>query len=182
MTLAMKHGRIKPIYKRNAGQSLMETALLLPVLLTLVLNAVNVGYLFYVEVNLAAAPRSGAEYSIQGTNQSAVPPADSVYALVNESASGAVPAAAGSPVQVCTMSYGINNPGTSTQSAQCKSYNSAAATLCPIASPNHDPEAPSLVAQCVDIYYTTSPLIPGTVFNILTTRTLHWQVVMRATQ
>jgi hypothetical protein len=80
------------------------------------------------------------------------------------------------------MSYGINNPGTSTQSARCKSYNSAAATPCPIAAPNHDPEAPSLVAQCVDIYYTTSPLIPGTVFNILTTQTLHWQVVMRATQ
>src|ERR1700691_3613472 len=50
----------------SSGQSLVETALLLPVLLMLLFNAVNFGYFFLVALNVAPAPRSGVAYSIQG--------------------------------------------------------------------------------------------------------------------
>src|SRR6266513_3617663 len=49
-----------------SGQALIESALLVPFLLTMILNAVNFGYFFLVALNLTSAPRSAAEYSIQG--------------------------------------------------------------------------------------------------------------------
>ena len=50
----------------QAGQSIVETILMMPVLLLFLLNAVNFGYFFLVVTNLAAAPRVGVEYSIMG--------------------------------------------------------------------------------------------------------------------
>src|SRR5580704_8085180 len=52
--------------RSSSGQSLIETALLLPMLLMLLFNAVNFGYFFLIALNMAAAPRSGVAYSIQG--------------------------------------------------------------------------------------------------------------------
>ena len=51
-----------------SGQSLVETALLLPFMLALALNVINFGYFFVIAINLAAAPRSGALYSILGAS------------------------------------------------------------------------------------------------------------------
>ena len=50
----------------QAGQSIVETVLMMPVLLLFLLNAVNFGYFFFTITNLAAAPRTGVEYSIIG--------------------------------------------------------------------------------------------------------------------
>src|SRR3990172_1576009 len=50
----------------DSGQSLIETALVLPILLLLAFNAVNFGYFVYVAINLASSPRSGVQYSISG--------------------------------------------------------------------------------------------------------------------
>src|SRR5712692_2543798 len=50
----------------TSGQNLVEIILVTPLLLILVLNAVNFGYLYLVALNLTAAPRSGVEYSILG--------------------------------------------------------------------------------------------------------------------
>jgi len=52
--------------RREQGQSIVETILMMPVLLLFLLNAVNFGYFFFVATNLAAAPRIGVEYSIMG--------------------------------------------------------------------------------------------------------------------
>src|SRR5690242_2227685 len=52
--------------KRSGGQSLVETALMLPLLLLLVLNVVNLAYFFLVTVNLTGAARSATLYSIEG--------------------------------------------------------------------------------------------------------------------
>jgi Flp pilus assembly protein TadG len=45
---------------------MIETALLLPILLLLAFNAINFGHFFFVCVNLAAAPRTGVQYSVLG--------------------------------------------------------------------------------------------------------------------
>ncbi len=50
----------------SRGQSLVETALVVPLLLLIVLNAINFGYYYLVALNLSAAPRSGVLYSIVG--------------------------------------------------------------------------------------------------------------------
>lgn len=50
----------------SRGQSLVETALMLPLLVMLVLNVVNLGYFFLVAVNLTGAARTATLYAIEG--------------------------------------------------------------------------------------------------------------------
>ena len=52
--------------RAQAGQSIVETVLMMPILLLFLLNAINFGYFFLTITNLAAAPRMGVEYSIMG--------------------------------------------------------------------------------------------------------------------
>ncbi len=155
----------------SCGQSLVETALLIPFLLMLVFNAVNFGYFFFVALNLAAAPRSGVEYSTLGfatPGQLALPspgPASSpasVSFLTYEDMRGALASASSTPLQVCTKVLGLNNPGTSTQTAKCASYGAAGT----FPAPDPDPESPVFVLHRVDVIYSFSPLIPGTPFGI----------------
>lgn len=156
------------LIRNRSGQSLLETALLLPLLLTIIFNAVNVGYFFFVALNLAAAPRLGAEYSIQGSagfQQSQLPSAASISSLVYGDIVGAIPATANTPTRVCSLSLGLNptGKGTSSQIPNCASYGSAAS----FPAPDPDPEAPYLVLNRVDIQYTVTPLIPGKIFNLV---------------
>jgi Flp pilus assembly protein TadG len=39
------------------GQTVIEAAVLLPLMVTLVFNAINVGYYFWASLNLTTAPR-----------------------------------------------------------------------------------------------------------------------------
>ena len=164
----------------RSGQSLLETALFLPLLLTIVVNAVSIGYFFSVSLNLITAPRQGAEYSIRGTStvlQMAVPSADSISSLVYENIAGSVPAAANTPTQVCSLALGLTGSG-SNQVANCATYGTGTATFPDLQA---DPEAPFFVLHRVDIQYTVTPLIQGSVFNLLpNSLTLHRTVVMRA--
>ena len=152
----------------RSGQSLIETALLLPIMLTIVCNAVNIGYFFFVALNLATAPRQGVEYSIQGPasfQQAQLPGASSVSSLVYGDITGAIPSTANAPTQVCSLSLGLslNGRGASNQVPNCASYGSAGS----FSGPDPDPEAPYLVLNQVEIQYTVTPLIPGTVFNVV---------------
>jgi Flp pilus assembly protein TadG len=163
------------------GQSLLETAFLLPFLLTIVFNAVNLGYFFFVFLNLTTAPRQGAEYSIQGAAtilQGQLATADDVSTLVNEDISGAIASAADAPRRVCTMQLGLVNKGTASQVPACNLYGSRAD---PFSAQLPDPEAPYLVLNRVDIQYTVAPLISGKIFNIALppSLALHRLVYMR---
>jgi len=51
---------------RESGQSLVETAIMMPMLLTVAFNAVNIGYFWLVVMQLSAVPRHGVEYASQG--------------------------------------------------------------------------------------------------------------------
>src|SRR5438128_4505727 len=67
------------IRKDSKGQSLVETALMIPLMLILALNALNLGYFFFVTVNLAATTRTGAEYAVIGPGS----PSTTSYASAN---------------------------------------------------------------------------------------------------
>ncbi len=182
--------------RSDSGQSLVETALVLPLLLMLVLNAVNFAYFFVVALNLAAAPRSGVQYSVLGFLTPAalsVPDAGpstantSVSYLTYRDITGALSAPTSASVQVCSKILGFTGTGTA-QKANCTSYGSAT-----FPSVDADPEAPSFVLHRVDITYSFRPLIPGTPFGLTLlpspicassggtiTCTFHRQVSMRA--
>lgn len=173
------------LFRGREGQSLIETAFLLPFLIVIVLNAVNLGYFFFVYLNLATAPRQGAQYSILGgataVGTGTMPTADQVNTLLSADITGAVPAAASSPTRVCVYDNGLNNAGTANQVPACTTYGSGSGTFTAI---QPDPEAPNLVLHRIDIQYTVAPLIQGGAFNLVTgsSLTLHRLVYMRMEQ
>ena len=117
--------------RSSSGQSLVETALLLPMLLMLLFNAVNFGYFFLVALNMAAAPRSGVAYSIQGyssPSSGSLPGAGpstttaAVSYLTYQDMTGAISSPAATPVQVCSQAIGLSNTGATTQVAKCSAF------------------------------------------------------------
>ena len=166
----------------QSGQSIVETVLMMPILLLLLLNAVNFGYFFFTITNLAAAPRMGVEYSIIGSatpSAIALPatgPATNVFSssfLTYEDMRGALNApAANASVQVCSPSAGMVNPGTTTAKAACVVYPGTGVTFT-FPAAQVDPElnagntTPAFVLHQVDVAYKFTPLIPGRPFNVL---------------
>ena len=111
------------------GQSLIETALMLPVLLLLAFNAINFGYFFFVAVNLASAPRSGVQYAILGPSTPQAldypPPgpagtATSISFITYEDMRGVLRSSSSALVQVCSTKVGPpTNPGLPSQTTAC---------------------------------------------------------------
>ncbi len=164
--------------RSTRAEALIETAVVLPFLLLLSFNAINFGYYFYVAINLASAPRDGVTYSIQGfatPEQTALPTAASVSALVYNNVTNTLPSSSTTPVQVCTAANGRSD---TTFLAICSYFGTGSVTY----TPDVDPEAPTFTLNRVDITYTVQPLIPGQAFGItlLPTLTFHRQVSMRA--
>jgi len=168
----------KTIFGRSdSGQSLVETVLILPVLLLILLNAVNFGYFYLVTLNLTSATRAGAEYAMLGSSTpagTALPPAAGTSPstgsyLTYQDITGGLGSPGGATVQVCSANLGTSGTGAS-QTAKClsctssTSCSSTAGTGSPV--PDSDPEAPTFVLNRVDITYTFSPLIPGTPFGL----------------
>lgn len=177
--------------QNNSGQSLVETALSMPLLLCIVLNAINFAYFFLMAVNLAASPRIAAMYSVQGgatPSATALPvagPSGSttcgtgtssllyVCFLANEDMRGAISSPdTKASIQVCSAAIGINNPSTKTQTTQCSSFGATLPAGFSFPSPNSDPEintantATAFLLNRVDIFYQFTPLIPGRIFNL----------------
>jgi Flp pilus assembly protein TadG len=173
-------------FRLASGQSLVETALMMPLVLMLTLNAVNFGYFFFVAVNLAASPRSAALYSIQGSSSptsSALPPAPSsndsqtsastntlsVAHLLYQDMIGALASPqTNASAQICTAALGQNSKNNKWQCVTCSTY--TANCTAPFDSPGGvdytDPES-LFVMNRVDVTYQFAPLINGTPFNIL---------------
>ncbi|MBA3913467.1 MAG: hypothetical protein H0X25_06360 [Acidobacteriales bacterium] len=179
------------------GQSPVELLLVAPLLLTIVLNAVNLGYFFLVAMNVVTAPRSGVQYSMEGFDTTAAillpsaGPATTTtsvaYLSYQDIAGGLYNSASDASVQVCSKILGLTGSGTS-QAARCESYGNAT-----FSSSVSDPEAPWFVLNRVDVSYTFKPLIPGTIFGVVLlpsgvctasglnmTCTFHRQAAMRA--
>jgi Flp pilus assembly protein TadG len=169
--------------KGSRGQSLVETALIVPLLLLIVLNVVNFGYFFWVTLNLTAASRTATLYSIMGTATPAatqVPPPGSpsntlsVSYLTVQDMTGPLAGPSAASIQVCSpinlngLNSGVNNFGTASQKSNCVTCtgSSCGAVNTGSPTPNADPEAPDFVLNRVDIVYTFQPLISGTPFNL----------------
>jgi Flp pilus assembly protein TadG len=165
----------------SRGQSLVETALMLPLLIMIVLNVVNLGYFFLVVINLTGAARTASLYAIQGSstpaasqlpNPGSASTIGSVTYLTFQDMTGALWNPTSASVQVCTEvnitgSSGTNGTGSATKSncVTCTS-SSCGAVGTGTPAPNADPEAPTFILNRVDIAYTFNTLIPGTIFNI----------------
>jgi Flp pilus assembly protein TadG len=185
---SMKWGLLRGV----GGQSLIEAGLLLPLLLLLTFNAINLGYVFFSYLNMATASRQGSEYSIQGTKtiQGAnLPTASQVESLISEDITSAIPGGSNAPIRVCTQELGLNSSYTgANQVPNCATYGSGASF--PATDPNctsgpnicPDPEAAyGLILNRVDVQYTVTPLIDGTAFNLVVpTLTYHRYIYMRA--
>ncbi len=169
----------RKITRHDSGQALVETLLLVPLLLTVVLNAVNFGFFFLMALNITSSARSSGLYSIMGgatPAATALPPAGtattttSVSYLAYQDLTGAVPSpSTGAGVQVCSPTVGVLNVGTKTQQSKCTSFGSVGSF--PAAEPdpelNADSSAPAFLLNRVDVAYSFSPPIPLMPFNIV---------------
>lgn len=165
---------------QDEGQSLLETAVAMPLLLGIAFNLINLGYFWFMVLTLAAAPRQGVQYSTQGgvaATSTASPSATAVSNLVYENMTNAAHGATttNTSVRVCTSTVGVDS---TTHVALCNSFGPAA-TFTAIAA---DPEAPVFVLNRVDVRYTVTPIIPGTAFNVVLPANMafHRQVSMRS--
>ncbi len=159
--------------RRASGQALLETILLMPLILLLVLNVINFGYFFVIALNLAASPRSGVEYSILGfatpsslSLPTAGPPstATTISYLSQQDLTGAISSPTGATIQVCSSTVGVSVSG----AARCVSCTGSSCGAAGAGSPAPalDPEAPTFILHRVDVDYTFSPPIPGTPFGL----------------
>ena len=166
-----------------SGQSLIELALILPLLVVLVAYAVDFGYFFIAAACITSSTRNATQYSVlgyEGPSQSVVPaagPASTTNSVAAEAFGdlvGLVDSSTTATVQVCSKSL-----GTTGSLANCSSYGSATPNSY---TPAADPEAPHFVLQRVDVTYTVQPPVPMSFFSVslLPTMCFHRQVSMRA--
>jgi Flp pilus assembly protein TadG len=170
--------RTRKFTKGCSGQALVETALILPLLMLLLLNAVNFGYYYLVALNLTSASRTASLYGMVGSATpagTALPTATgsantTVSYLAYQDLTGSLLSPGNATVQVCSAALGVSGTG-SAQTSQCETCtNSTTCGATPGAgspTPDSDPEAPLFVLNRVDVTYTFSPIIPGAPFGLL---------------
>src|SRR2546428_7562350 len=114
--MSMLHRRLayQCRFRDQEGQSLVEAAIAMPLLLGLAFNIINWGYLWFMVLALSAAPRMGVEYATQGgaAGTGTTPGTTAVRDLVWENVTNAVRGATTSnvAVQVCSSAKGVD-PG-----------------------------------------------------------------------
>lgn len=174
--------RTAELLRNNRGQSLLETALIMPLLIWIVLNVVNLAYFFLVGINLSGTSRTATLYSIMGgatpaagaTLPSPGGPSNllSITYLAYQDMTGALWSPTAATVQVCSPVLGINATGTGTvnQVPNCQQCTNSGcnsvsgASISP--SLDKDPEAPTFVLNQVAITYTFPTLFPGRILNL----------------
>ncbi len=171
--------KMSKLVRGTSGQALVETVLLVPLLLAIVLNAINFGYFFLMALNITSSARSSGLYSIMGDGTPAaipVPPAgpttapNSVSYIAYQDLTGSVYSpSANAGVQVCSPSVGIVNAGTVNQKTQCTSFGSVGGFQASDPDPelNSSNTVPAFLLNRVDVAYQFSPPIPFMPFNML---------------
>lgn len=159
--------------RSSAGQSLIEYALLLPLLLLLIVNVVNFAGFFYAWITVANAARAGADYAVLGGVSvggfgRALPTVGDITSVITQDISS-LPNRASLQVNVCQNRQGILDP-----------------LLCTGAAA--DPESPYALIT-IDVTYTYVPFIPAgfsfpslNVYATIPPTTIHRRAVMRMLQ
>jgi TadE-like protein len=173
----------------SEGSSLIETALVMPILVLMLCFAIDVGYFFIVAANLVSSSRNAVLYSGQGfvsPAQRQLPSpgtagslADTagVAGLAGGDLYGLADMTSKTSVEVCSKQIGITQTSNG-YITNCSTFPSGALTF----TPDQDPEsANGMLAQRVDVVYTVSPPIPVDFFTFtMPALTVHWQAEMRA--
>lgn len=150
------------------GQSLVEFALLLPFLLLLIFNVVNMGTYLYAWITVSDAARAGAQYAVMAGASVGSPTAPGSSAI-----STLIKADAFSNVNVCVNTNATTSPVAGT----CSSF-----TISPIPG---EPES-GYTLTAVDVQYTYTPLINIPSFLglpvTIPSSTVHRRTVMRMVQ
>lgn len=152
----------------SAGQSLIEFALIVPLVFLLVVNAVNLTGFIFAWITVAAAARSGAEYMIMSTASPGAPTAATLAQIT---------------AQVTADVASLKNRS-SVIVATCTNATTAANGCTTL----FDPEAPAFTLATVDVTYTYKPYIPLFSFPALgisatlPAGTIHRKAVMRMLQ
>jgi Flp pilus assembly protein TadG len=162
--------KAQPAVQRSAaGQSLVEFALVLPLLFLLIVNVLNFGGMLYAWVTVANAARSGAQYMMMGgstAHSPIAPTAAQISAVVTQDLLS-LPNRASAVVRVCK-----NNNGTVT----CTPAGG---------TPPTDPEPTFYILGTVEVTYTYVPFVslwsfPRMGINLTPPpTTIHRQVAMR---
>ena len=172
----------------DCGSSMVETALMVPVLVLVLCFAIDIGYFFIVAANLVSASRNAVLYSGQGfvsPGQLSLPSAGSgslsdtagVAGLAGGDLAGLANMATKANVQVCSKKLGITQTS-SGYVTNCSTFPSGSLSF----APDQDPESNyGMLTQRVDVVYTVSPPIPVDFFLFsMPPLTIHWQAEMRA--
>jgi Flp pilus assembly protein TadG len=158
--------------QNDRGQSLLETALTIPLLLAVAFNLINFAYFWFMVLTLAAAPRAGVQYSVQGgtvSSTSSTPSTSAVTTVVTDNITNAVKGAttANVAVRVCsaTANGGVNS---TTGIANCDTNTAGSSFNFPKvdAACCADPEEPAFVLNRVDVGYNVTPIISGPAFGL----------------
>ncbi len=183
MNLLRKILRRRRGARGEGGQSLLEAAMAMPLLLAIGFNAINFGYFWTMVMVLSTAPRMGAQYATQGGAVVQVPGdptptqvSNLVYANVSGEFGGST---SNVQVRVCSKSLGVTGSGAS-QLAKCAT--TTGPSLVTFSAVPADPEAPLYVLDAVDVAYTFKPPIPGPVFGVVlpSNLTFHRATYMRS--
>jgi len=132
-------------HRSDAGQSLIEFALVLPLLFLLIVNAVNFGAFLYAAIAVANAARAGADYMMMGPAYAGGPAFASPAAISNLVSDDlkSLPNRATATVDVCSNNNGAKQPP----------YLDCLATVT-------DPQFATAVVGQVTVTYTYTALIP----------------------
>ena len=203
----MRHLSLEGAAKNNQGSSLIETALVMPVLVLMLCFAIDIGYFFIVAANLVSSSRNAVLYSGQGfvsPAQTQLPSPGSAGSLADTA--GAAGLAGGDlsglasmssetfvevtyryqltpwcqlqpDFEVCSKEIGITHTSNG-YITNCSTFPSGALTF----TPDQDPESNNgMLTQRVDVVYTVAPPIPVNFFTFtMPPLTVHWKAEMRA--
>ena len=175
---------LRSLRSGTSGQSLLETALVLPVIALLMVLAVDYGYYFIAAATLCSSARNAVEYAVQGfatpagTSVPAAGPistSTSVAALAEGDINGFINASTKTTVQVCS-----NSVNTSASGATCQTWGATTTSW----TRDTDPESAKFTLYRVDVQYTIYPPVPGTFMGVTLVPVLnfHRMAEMRAIQ
>ena len=137
------------------GQSLIEFALLLPLIFLLIVNVVNFGSYLYAAITVANAARAGAEYAMIGGAMASSPgsPTNAQVAAVVTNDIASLPNASSLQVRVCKSNNGV-------ETCTCMVGTCPGMAGTPTDPENSGAAAALYVLAAVDASYTYQPLIP----------------------